>query len=664
MSSRRDHSTHTTGAHRAHSVRRPKQHQRSGPFDVLSRAGASPEGVADGVPNGKARAAASAVADPAVRASGTAPGTAPGTASAGASAAGAGSRPAAGKGPSSGDGDRAGSSSRPERASLGASGSSGTNGEGEPASAASPAKSGEPAAADLPESCTVRYEPYLDGLFTYCLSVMCEHDAAISAVAEALVIAERQHDRDRAPARSALHRPWLYALARWVCLRRLAEQSGRDGKRGTVPATAPHLTDAARTQRRRDLAALAWPEAAGTTPEQRESLELAVRHGLPAHEVAAVLSMSAEAASVLLSQAACEVERTRAALAVVKSGGCRVVSGLAGEDQLLLGPAFRRELVKHVDECSHCRRAAERAMSGVAWPGTAPAGTAVLTVLEAPRPAVEAAVLAVRRARCRHMPRFDKTGFPVEVKDRGARRERLRSRAVTTTVVATVVAAPVLALWAAYRGAPLTGEARDSSVSAGQDDESSLRGQPFENAAQGRVRAHDGHRHRSKDADSRKRHGGSGHHGKRGERGTAADGPAKGAGRLTVDAQPSGGATLIRLTASGGSPVRWSMSGDAPWLVFSRMSGVLRPGESTTVRVAVLPSREPEGSWSAHVRVAPSGAVVTIQGRGQGSTSPTPPPSHEPTPPPSDGPSSPPPSDPSTPPPSDPPSSGGSSTPR
>ncbi|MYW32316.1 hypothetical protein GT040_24365, partial [Streptomyces sp. SID2119] len=34
---------------------------------------------------------------------------------------------------------------------------------------------------------------------------------------------------------------------------------------------------------------------------------------------------------------------------------------------------------------------------------------------------------------------------------------------VTTTVVATVVAAPVIALWAAYRGAPLTGEGHDGS---------------------------------------------------------------------------------------------------------------------------------------------------------------------------------------------------------
>ncbi|NLU75421.1 sigma-70 family RNA polymerase sigma factor [Streptomyces sp. HNM0575] len=645
MSSRRDHPTHTTGAHRAHSVRRPKRHQRSGASKVFSRSGASSGRAADSGPAAEASAAADAPA-----------GTA-GTASAAGASAGATSGPTAGAVPPPPEGRARARTSRGAAASVADGPASGSV-----PTAVATAASGQ-AAEGSPESGTARYEPYLDGLFTYCLSVMCEHDAAISAVGETLVIAERQFDRDRAPVRRTLHRPWLYALARWVCLRRLAEQSGRDGKRGTVPATAPHLTEAARTQRRRDLAALAWPEAAGTTPEQREALELAVRHGLPAHEVAAVLSLSAEAASVLLSQAACEVERTRAALAVVKSGGCRVVSGLAGEDQLLLGPAFRRELVKHVDECTHCRRAAERAMSGVAWPGTAPAGTAVLAVLEAPRPAVEAAVLAVRRARCRHTPRFDKTGFPMEIKDRGARRDRLRSRAVTTTVVATVVAAPVLALWAAYRGAPLTGESDGSSISAGRDDESSLRGHPFENAAQGRVRAHDGHRHQSKDADSRKKHGRSGKDGKRAKHGESADGRTTEAGRLSVDARAAGDSTLIRLSASGSSPVRWSMSGGAPWLAFSRTSGVLSPGETMTVRVTVIRSREPAGYWSAHIRVAPSGAVVTMQGRGSGSSSPTPPPSEDPTPPPSDDPTSPPPSDdPSTPPPSDPPSSGGASS--
>ncbi|MER7185061.1 hypothetical protein ABT404_37295, partial [Streptomyces hyaluromycini] len=35
-----------------------------------------------------------------------------------------------------------------------------------------------------------RYEPYLDGLFTYCLSVLCDHDAATAALGDVLALAE------------------------------------------------------------------------------------------------------------------------------------------------------------------------------------------------------------------------------------------------------------------------------------------------------------------------------------------------------------------------------------------------------------------------------------------------------------------------------------------
>jgi DNA-directed RNA polymerase specialized sigma24 family protein len=558
-----------------------------------------------------------------------------------------------------------------------AAGAGGTGGErGAPVAAVRPSVGDRSAAsARLEPGCRdaiglsmLRYDPHLDGLFTYCLSAMCEHDAAITALGEALVLAERQHERDRAPAQRGLRRPWLYALVRWACLRRLAERARREGGAETVPATAPHLSDAARTQRRRELAALAWPEAAGTSPEQREALELAVRHGLPAAEVAAVLGLAPEATSVLLSHAACEVERTRAALAVVESGGCAAVARLAGDERLVLGAAFRRELLRHVDDCAECRRAAERAMAGVPWPGTAPAGTAELAVLEAPRPAIEAAVLAVRRARCQHNPRFDRAGFPVTEKDKGARRDRLRGRAIATTVVATVIAAPVLALWAAYRGAPFTGESDGAGISASEHGQrAKVSSTPYENTVQegphgpnakqrkgvGPYGGKDGH-HRSAHPRGPQSSAGAGSPGGDGQGGDT----GRGAGHLTVDASPTGDATLIRLTASGSSPVSWSADSDAPWLALSRTSGVLRPGESTTLRVTLDRGREPGRPWAGHITVAPSDAVVTIKGRGQHSPPPssddpgTHPPSQEPTtPPPSEhpSPSSPPSEDPSSP---------------
>ncbi len=503
------------------------------------------------------------------------------------------------------------------------------------------------------------YEPHLDGLFTYCLSVLCEYDAAVAALGEVLALAERR--ADRAPAAEEARRAWLYALARWECLRRLAARGGGGGgggggdRSGSASADAGAAGDA-RARGRAELALLAWPEAAGTTAEQREALELAVRHGLAPHEVAAVLRLDHEAARILLSSAACEVERTRTALAVVESGRCPVVSRFVGAKEVLLGAVLRRELVRHVDECADCRRTAERATAGEPWPGTA-ASTAPLPVVEAPRAPVHAAMLDAlaprptrrRPSRSRTTPRFDRGGFPLAPKDRSARRSRLRTRAVTTTVVATVVAAPVLALWAAYRGGSFGEGSGSASVSAPETD--SLGGSPHEGLHPAYTDPYD----QPRPAGPTHRTGGTSATVGRafsevsvavlGPDGRPAPAPrtagptppagaalplpappgrATGPGRLTVEAQPSGTATLITLSADGGEPVSWSMSATAPWLRISQPGGVLRPGQSVTITVQVDHAREPAGPWSARVAIAPGGSVVTIEGCGAGPT-PTPP---------------------------------------
>ncbi|MFJ7195510.1 MULTISPECIES: hypothetical protein [unclassified Streptomyces] len=509
-----------------------------------------------------------------------------------------------------------------------------------------------------------RYEPHLDGLFTYCLSVLCDHDAATEALGGVLAIAERQGGR--CPTGEEERKSWLYALARWMCLRKLAEQKqgrqahrhktgkqprrlsskqetwraggppgkqpgaaatqgARTGRRtppavaaktpataGFTPSGAPAgparapETEAAAEAHRRELARLAWPEAAGTTPEQREALELAVRHRLPPRAVASVLGLEPAAARELLAAAACEVERTRAALAVVETGNCSTVARLTGEHRVLLSAALRRELVRHVDDCPRCRRAAERAGAEGPWPGAAVTPAAALPVVEAPRPSAYVAMVHAQRNRSGG-PRFDRAGFPMDPKDHAARRDRLRARVVTTTVVATVVAAPVIALWTAYRGASPTGEGHEgSSVTATGSD-----------ARHGSDGTSDGHYENAGNARPQP--------GARFVDGSAPDvsaevissGPGRdGAGGLTVEARSSGGRTLIRLTASGGTPVAWSARSDASWVGLSRYSGTLAAGESVTVHVLVDHQQGPAGPWSARIALAPSGSAVVIRGHG------------------------------------------------
>lgn len=527
------------------------------------------------------------------------------------------------------------------------------------------------AARTLAQRPPERHEPYLDGLFTYCLSVLCDHDAATAALGDALALAERRRGPDAAGDRRA----WLYALARWSCLRKLAEAkqkrqgthaAGRTGGAERQHPDSPPVAEEVQEQRGRELALLAWPEAAGTTPEQREALELAVRHHLAAHEVAAVLGLDLATARELLASAACEVERTRAALAVVEAGGCPGVARLTGDNQLVLSSALRRELVRHVDDCPRCRRSAERAIPG-RWPG-AMVTPAELPVLEAPRALLHRAIAHHPRARGVAVPRFDRRGFPMDPKDRAARRDRLRARAVTTTVVATVVAAPVLALWAAYRGEP-AGEGADgrSATASEAHGPGSLDGEAagggYENA--GNASDKPGGRFGKGNAPDVSV-----------EVVSVAGTGRKGSGHLDVSAGNSGDTTLVTLAATGPAPVQWSASTGASWLYLSQSSGTLRPGHSLTIKVYVDHLREPSGPWRARVAVAPAGAVISIEGYGNapapGSSSPstpsTPPTSPDPDPTPtaptsSNPPSSPPPSS-SSPSPTDPtPTAPTSSTP-
>ncbi|MFE9556974.1 hypothetical protein ACFYOD_26250 [Streptomyces sp. NPDC006703] len=460
-----------------------------------------------------------------------------------------------------------------------------------------------------------RYEAYLDGLFTYCLSVLCDHDEAIAALGDMLAVSERQYAR--CPQGEAERKAWLYALARWACLRKLAERRrNRQGAHtGRVPEESPAAAvgEEEQERRRRELALLAWPEAAGTTPEQREALELAVRHQLGTREVASVLGMTYPAARELLAAGACEVERTRAALAVVETGGCPSVAQLTGDHQVLLSAALRRELVRHVDDCPRCRRAAERADAGGPWPGST-VTPAALPLAQAPRAAAHAAMLQVPRTRG-GAPRFDRTGFPMDPKDRAARRDRLRARAVTTTVVATVVAAPVFALWAAYRGAPSTGETQGGAkVTASEaDTPAGLNGHPYdryENAGNARSEPEGRFTAGSRAPDVSV------------EVISPSAAPA-GPGRLAVAASSAGDTTVLTLTSTGGSPVDWSLRSRAPWLSFSQSAGRLAPGRSVTVYIRVEHAVEPHRSWSVRVEVAPSGAAVRISGDGTPVTPPS-----------------------------------------
>ncbi|MEV8093734.1 sigma-70 family RNA polymerase sigma factor [Kitasatospora sp. NPDC085879] len=526
------------------------------------------------------------------------------------------------------------------------------------------------------------YGQHVDGLFTYCLSVLCEHDAAVAAVAEVRDLALRHGARLADPA---LRRAWLYALARHCCLRRL--ESGPDaafaGTAAREPAAAPAPAGvpsgrrahagagpagkgragkagavaggigrggapgaAVLAQRREELARLAWPEAAGTGPEQREALELAVRHGLAPGEVAAVLALPVPAAEELLETAAAEVGRTRAALLVLAAGDCPELAqlggaGADGRSGWVLGPALRRELVQHVVACPTCRGTAER-VAAAPEPGLAglPLLSAPVTVrvagtaAQVPGGAAGAAFLAGAAAGRRLAApepgpaaiRFDQRGFPRH-RAPSASLALVRQRVVTTGVLAAVLTAPVVALWAAYRGGG-EGVGSAAPVSSVRVDSPRLSPDPSETVqpaepGPGDEAADDGLRLAGAVAETLlpvvegavvpvPSHGSRG-------LATAEVVPAPpalpaGPGRLTVEASEWGSRTVITLTNSGGTAIHWHAVVGVDWLRLSRDEGTLEPGQRITVTVTVDEERVPAGHWTAKIALPPSEAVVTLEG--------------------------------------------------
>ncbi|WP_051940206.1 sigma-70 family RNA polymerase sigma factor [Phaeacidiphilus oryzae] len=482
---------------------------------------------------------------------------------------------------------------------------------------------------------------HADGLYTYCLSVLCDADEALAALRTVRQLAHRHRRKLR---RADLLRAWLYALARQVCLTWLEQRPM--GVRDAGPR-------AQEARQRAQLALLVWPEAAGTSSEQREALELALRHGLPPEELAAVLGLSEQSARRLVTQAVCEVERTRAALTVLASGACPVLARLGGGAAAAhglaprpsaLGPTLRGELVRHVDECPTCRGSAEQATADGPWPGTArPPGT--LPLVAAPvealfgGPAESGPDTAGAAAAAGAFPggessgsaspgsaspgglpsegapvggvepRFDREGFPVQRARNPERGAVLRHRAVMTTAVAAVVAAPALALWAAQREEPQRVATTGQDVPVGPSASASGLDPASETAratlppSVGSTPEPDGS---ADGASATPRASGS----------NGARPPAK-AGRLSVGYQEAFGRTMLTIANTGSGKASWWAVADAPWLRLSRSSGVLAPGERVLVLITADESREPQHAWTARVSVQPSTAIVPVSGPGR-----------------------------------------------
>jgi RNA polymerase sigma factor (sigma-70 family) len=306
-----------------------------------------------------------------------------------------------------------------------------------------------------PSGLAAAYDRYAEPLYKYCRSMLSNPDDAADAVQDTFVIASSRLAELRDPGRL---RAWLYAVARNECLRILG--SPRPAPRLTVPPgmadTVIDITEGA--AERAELRALLTTAARGLNPAEREVLELQLRQGLEAAEVADVLGVSRGQAASLASRARDQLEACLAVLLVGRAGrdDCRELSALlAGWDRQLT-PALRRRAHRHIERCATCttRRvyelrpavllglsagaamvaaAAESLRLAAGVPGDLKAHTMALVAGQDP------GAVAHRAAAGNRAGPFGRHGFPEPLRNPGAKAGPLSSPRRQTALAAAAV---------------------------------------------------------------------------------------------------------------------------------------------------------------------------------------------------------------------------------
>ena len=207
------------------------------------------------------------------------------------------------------------------------------------------------------------YDRYARPLHTYCCSVLSDQADAADGVQDTFIIAAARLRGLRDPNRL---RPWLYAVARNECRRRLREQGRSAGldEAGELPDDGPEVgLDAEQAE----LRALVWSALRGLNPGEREIIELNLRHELEGADLAAALGVPRNQAHALASRARGQFETAMGALLVARYGQryCDELADILGGWDGELTPLLRKRINRHIDRCDVCGERKRRELSPV-----------------------------------------------------------------------------------------------------------------------------------------------------------------------------------------------------------------------------------------------------------------------------------------------------------
>ncbi len=472
-----------------------------------------------------------------------------------------------------------------------------------------------------PSGLAAAYDRYAAPLYSFCTTMLREPADAADVVQDTFVIAATNVSRLRDPA---LLRPWLYAVARNECRKRL-----RHGRQ-RVPFEAAQdvaddTADVAARQDRADVRAQVRDAIDGLGPADREVLELRLRHDLSNGDVAQVLGISPRHASALLSRAQDRLETSLSALVLARVGrrDCPALDALLAGWDGRLTVLLRKRLNRHATTCGVCAGRQRQEMVPSAFLGIAAAAALPYGF----RHQVLQAVFGASPASAAHGAAagaltFGSSGFPVPLAPpRAWWQTRLAHAGAATGTAAAVASAIAVVAVPPHHGTPPPADRATATVAVATPKTVASVQAPRPGNSTGVAAS------TAAVSATPRAAGTSASAPSRVSAAPAASASASAAASpsalastsaaagtlsvtpLTVDLVPPASAT-ITLAASGG-PVAWSVS-EPPGLekkvVISPTSGTLAAGGSATLTVTLAGPGKP----TVHLVFSPGGTEVVV----------------------------------------------------
>jgi RNA polymerase sigma factor (sigma-70 family) len=323
--------------------------------------------------------------------------------------------------------------------------------------------------AGNPEGLAAAYDRYAPVLYAYCRSLLSEPDDAADAVQDTFIIAASKlaglRDRDRL-------RPWLYAVARNECYRRLRANARAVGldEAGDVTDDSAEVSVSAERAELRELVSAAL---AGLNSGERELIELNLRHDLQGADLAGALGVSVNYAHALASRARTQFETSLGALLVARSGraSCAELNGLLAGWDGRLTVLLRKRVNRHIERCEVCGDRKRRELRPAMLLGLLPVAALPDSLRRQMFRLVsdDTARQASYRARVvRRSEPFNRSGFPVPIQRPGPARlhRRYALAAVAAVALFATLGGTVVAMGLLQSGAPRAAAAPHTSHAA------------------------------------------------------------------------------------------------------------------------------------------------------------------------------------------------------